>query len=732
MSNFVIEDSRYKKGERVLRSVNSCGEEVIIPDDVTCISYGAFKSVKDRVTAITISENVTSIADPLTLKNLKSINVSPKNKKYKSVNGDLYSKDGTVLYRYACGKTNTSFTLPKEVTLIGSEAFWYSKHLRNITLNSNVTEIDKGSFNYCDALTYNSYSGYHYLGNESNPYLCIIESINSYHPQNPPIHSSTKIIAAWAFSHSDAITTVNIPKSVKYIGCGAFACCHNLRSLSIPSEVKEIHRHAFSDCTSLKEISLPRSITTINEHTFSGCSGIESIVIPDGVTAIEELAFANCQELRNIYIPQSIIKICERSFENSCNIEYKEFCGAYYCGNKENPYLCLLKPSLDDTTEFAIHPDTKIIADGALARQDFKSVSIPNGVKTIGRRAFENCSDLAAIDLPSSVTRIGDYAFENCSSLTEIVIPNSVHTLGNLAFSGCEGLKEITVPDGSKNLEEVFDLESIERVSTNREVAEAIAKDSFNFEGDTLIKYIGSECDVTVPYFITEIKTDAFADNSCITSVTLPERVKVIGDGAFSGCTSLTSVSARDGLERIGKNAFYNCTGLERIDIPASVTDIGLSAFYNCSSLASITLPDRLKRIEDSAFFGCTALNGIQLPKALESIGSGAFWGCASIEKLSIGKNVTEIGAYAFRDCASLHEVSIENGVRTIGSLAFCGCTKLESLILPITVTAVEDDAFIGLTKLYCRTKKPLFGYPKGWSKMLCREDTKIVWHYKK
>ena len=77
-------------------------------------------------------------------------------------------------------------------------------------------------------------------------------------------------------------------------------------------------------------------------------------------------------------------------------------------------------------------------------RSSITSVTIGNGVTSIGYYAFRSCSSLTTITIPSSVTRIGGYAFNKCSSLTAITIPNSVTSIGNYAFYGCSSLTSIT------------------------------------------------------------------------------------------------------------------------------------------------------------------------------------------------------------------------------------------------------------------------------------------------
>ena len=71
------------------------------------------------------------------------------------------------------------------------------------------------------------------------------------------------------------------------------------------------------------------------------------------------------------------------------------------------------------------------------------SVTIPDGVTSIGGGAFQYCSSLTSVTIPDSVTSIGDYAFWGCSSLTGVTIPEGVTSIGDEAFSGCKNLKSL-------------------------------------------------------------------------------------------------------------------------------------------------------------------------------------------------------------------------------------------------------------------------------------------------
>ena len=57
------------------------------------------------------------------LPKLQGITVDPANTSFSSINGVLFSKDGTILFTYPPGKTAETYTIPQSVTRINSLSF---------------------------------------------------------------------------------------------------------------------------------------------------------------------------------------------------------------------------------------------------------------------------------------------------------------------------------------------------------------------------------------------------------------------------------------------------------------------------------------------------------------------------------------------------------------------------------------------------------------------------------
>ncbi len=377
-------------------------------------------------------------------------------------------------------------------------------------------------------------------------------------------------ISDYAFTDCDFFTSIEIPNSVKYIGRVAFSGCDNLKKIVIPESVTRISEKAFTSCSALTNVEIQTNSAIIEENAFSDCdsliyniydnakylgnnenpyvllveptdNNVASCDIHIDTKIIANYAFVDCK-LTNIELPNGVEVIGEGAFPDYGCLIYNIYDNAKYLGNKDNPYVLLVKPLNKDITTCEINNNTKII--------DIK--------------AFEYCRSLTSIKIPNGVTTICDYAFFECTSLSNLEISESVTSIGENAFFYCN-LSNIIVHENNK-------------VYNSRNNCNALIETKTN----TLI--LGSDNGI-IPDGVKIIKDCAFYGCDGLTNIQIPDSVTHIGKFAFYNCITLSNVEIPNSVTNIGEYAFGWCGALTSIKIPKSVTIMGKGVFEYCDNL---------------------------------------------------------------------------------------------------------------------------------------------------
>ena len=227
-----------------------------------------------------------------------------------------------------------------------------------------------------------------------------------------------------------------------------------------------------------------------------------------------------------------------------------------------------------------------------------------------------------------------------------------------------------------------------------------------------------------------------FRGCSGLTSIVIPNSVIYIDSGSFEYCSALSSVSIGNAVTHIYSGAFYGCTALTSIVLPDAVSFIGEEAFYLCSSLAYVFFGASVETIGTYAFTGCGALETIEVsennpfyrsidgvlfdhdaktllyyprgksgehytvPNTVTAIGNNAFYLNTHIASVTLGESITSIGGNAFNACINLTEINLPNSVTTIGNAAFADCEALSSIVLPKFLTEINATVFSNCSSL--------------------------------
>lgn len=221
----------------------------------------------------------------------------------------------------------------------------------------------------------------------------------------------------------------------------------------------------------------------------------------------------------------------------------------------------------------------------------------------MGHRSF-----ITNITFGEGVTKIREGSFSDLSrssnagyrepydSVTRINIPSSVKTIGRSAFQGCSNLESIYYAS---------DVESWLSIDFGY---------SANYTNQTWIAHSYDlyfrnlpASNITIPESIKEIPDYAFDQCSSLQRVSMPNSVTNIGKSAFTNCKNLQEITLSNEITEIGPGAFIG-SALTEIKIPDKVTIIDSRAFGECSHLESITIPKSVQKIGWAAFSGCDSL----------------------------------------------------------------------------------------------------------------------------
>ena len=377
-----------------------------------------------------------------------------------------------------------------------------------------------------------------------------------------------------------------------------------------------------------------------------------------------------------------------------------------------------------------------------------KSVTIREGIISVGVKAFYDCPSLREISLPSSLRKIGGKAFEKTAYFEKEKRVNGklyigahlikcVGAVGRVAVNGCIGVAD-------------------EAFENNEKITALTFFDGLKYVGDRAFS-ASSVTEVSLPEGVESIGDHAFADSPYLSFADLKKGLKRIGEGIFEDTPLASSASTlyvgeyllrsceikvklRRGTSLIADCAFAE--GPTETVNAGDITSIPSGCFFACKKLKKVTAPFAVK-VGDSAFAECSALQTLVLDggalcgedcfynsgvapfdaalsdkskvtylakrlcatqatlygeyavkEGTVKVYPKAFAGNSKLVKITIPDSVREVGAAAFKDCKNLTFLRLPAKMKKIPRALCKECNKLKELISPVSPKKVECNAF--------------------------------------
>lgn len=397
---------------------NTAVSSIALPQSLKALGIQAFSGTE--LTQVRIGANVEYIGDGAfgRCESLTAIEVDSGNQSYKSVDGVLFSADGTILTAYPCGK-GASYAIPEGTVEIGTEAFNGAPLLTSITFPETLEVIGNQAF--CNSVN--------------------LTSLN--------FPASLKTIGAAAFGAdigvdpSEHIGTIALGPNVSWIGRDAFSG-YRMNTFTVDS--RNGHYSAANGCllnasgTRLirvpylyeGKLTIPGGVGYIDTHSLDECPGITELVIADSVGSISLSAG----------VPENLQKVTVGSGLCSWNGLQSYARVPEIVLSEENPFYRMTNAGICSA-------DGKTLL---LCRVTEGTLVIPEGVEALDANAFGPTGSLGitGIQLPASLESFSGNPFARLEKLQAITVApgNSRYTAKDGLLYTADGTTLIACPLG--------------------------------------------------------------------------------------------------------------------------------------------------------------------------------------------------------------------------------------------------------------------------------------------
>lgn len=369
----------------------------------------------------------------------------------------------------------------------------------------------------------------------------------------------------------------------------------------IPDGTEEIESSAFWDNQFIEEVVIPDTVVNLGGDTFYNCRNLQTINIPKNVRFMGNNPFAGCPRLK--LKNQSPFFV----YEN----------GILYNREKDSIIYCSI---IGNDAELTISEDVKIIGKHAFYLCDrFERITLPSSLLKMENNPFSGCSKLELVCKSSAYNVKDDVIYNRYNTAVvgvlnkikteRLVIPEGVKTINRNSFWNCTGIQTIVFP---KTLEDIgynpFVGCSNIRFESNSSCFKVKDDALYDHDCTKLICYPAWKAtgEVYLPDSVITLERGAFSGCDRMRAIHL-HNVNVINKSCFTNCTALQKVYCSDLITYIGEWAFAYCSSLNEISVGKN-TIIDNNAFSNASPKITVRKTPENYLIESDNIYTLAAM----------------------------------------------------------------------------------------------------------------------------
>ena len=344
-------------------------------------------------------------------------------------------------------------------------------------------------------------------------------------------NDSTQVLRIYG---NGAITERSYPYTAKRLEIeeGVTSVCTSAFSYSFTqldtvvfaSSVDSVGEYAFHSCSALQYCDLGRGVKYIGRGVFFGCNALTKVKWSDCLETIAGLIFHNWDAQGNdksillrdtLYIPATFKSNKQIGWWSFPNLDAV----VWNAKHPTDPTRDWDSP-LDIGSGYALSFKKIIFGDSVEYIPNYlcheyngDSIVLPEGVKEIGKYAFQECKKMTYVSLPTTLQKIGSGAFESCVLLEKAELPENLTEIGANVFYNCNLLADVRIP---------------ERVT---------------YIGENAFSNITGQDSLYIPDKVVAVGGNAFENWSALHEISIGKNVTLIGDNAFKGDSAVTHIT---------------------------------------------------------------------------------------------------------------------------------------------------------------------------------------------